>query len=235
MEFALFLFFFVFFSLVTSVCAYYAELLFFDRKQKYEREEITDVWLPSIQKLLDVLEKGTSLPIGLPFFLGFGLLAWLWTLLGGIVGEPHYAHSPGNYMFHSPIFWMAYFISLPYLKEGFSGNPIVDSIVANARPSLSGFGIGFVSANFSAWGLYHEFYFVFPLFHLLFMLYPFVYLWNGREWFGLYVGPRALPSSSYYSDDIYQEENSQPDDIDWDSDEGLGAEAPSLDDWEEQK
>ncbi len=265
MEFALFLFFLIFTTTLTAVISYYADLLFFHKKDVYDREEITEILDPVLKIFMGVLTSGGELVIGGGLFFGFALLAWLWSLLGGAVGTPHYTDAPGNYFFNAPLLFVVFLFGFPFLKEGFSSPGPLKQFFDAGRAVLSGLGLGAWSASLASWGLYHEFYFLFVLLSGVVVVLPLCYFWQGRAFFGIHIGPKEkfVPN---WDEDIYAEPGSPPspaknknsnftdedpflndtDDTfsagptglgDWDDIEegGLGDEPPSLDDFVDPK
>ncbi|MDZ4726620.1 MAG: hypothetical protein SH817_10715 [Leptospira sp.] len=262
MEFALFLFFIVLTSTLTGVISYYANLLFFQKKEMYQREEITHIWEPALRLLLNVCESGGNLYIGLGLFFGFALFAWAWSLLGGILGTPHYTSSPGNYFFQTPLLFIGFLFGYNFLKEGFSSPGPAKIFFDSGRAVLSGLGIGYFSSNLTVWGLYHEFFFLFVLISGLLVIYPLIYYWNGKAFFGITIGPKERYVPQFEDEDIYMEDEEPqrpspgasteffreepkpspkkspaPTVSDWDEiDEGgLGDEPPTLDDFDDLK
>jgi hypothetical protein len=207
MEFALFLFFLVFSVCLTGVLCYFSDLLFFHKKEVYDREEITDIWRPSLEKVLDVFESGGEIFIGGLLFFGAAILAWGFSLMGGIIGEPHYANSPGNYFFQSPLLFFGFLFGYSILKEGFDSPGPMRVIFDGGRSILSGLGLGTWSANLAAWGLFHELYFLFVLFSGILILTPLCYIWNGRDFFGIMIGPKARTPVMESWDDLETEDS----------------------------
>lgn len=265
MEFALFLFFLLFTTTLTAVISYYVDLLFFHKKEVYDREEITEIIEPVLKVFLGMLSAGTELLLGGGLFFGFALLAWFWSLLGGAVGTPHYTDSPGNYFFNAPLLFVSFLFGFPFLKEGFSSPGPSKQFFNAGRAVLSGLGLGSWSASLAVWGLYHEFYFLFVLFSGIVVVFPLCYFWNGKAFLGISIGPKEKFAPGF-DDDIYADPNPSPppsksktslvadedpfpreDDPfsaepsslgDWDEIEeggGLGDEPPSLDDFEDPK
>jgi hypothetical protein len=214
MEFALFLFFLLFTATLTGILSYYINLLFFQKKEVYDREEITRVWEPALSILLSVCESGGNLFMGIGLFITSALFAWAWSLIGGLVGTPHYTHSLGNYFFASPLLFLGFLFGFPYLKEGFSAPGPAKEFFDSGRSVLSGLGLGTWSANLAAWGLYHDFLFLFVLTSGIIVVYPLCYYWNGMAFFGIVIGPRPRISQTF-DDDIYADEDASASESDY--------------------
>lgn len=69
-----------------AVLAYYANLLFFKKKEIYHRAEITQVLEPALKVVYEMLDSKGNIGAGVGLYLGFALFAYLFSLLGGIVG-----------------------------------------------------------------------------------------------------------------------------------------------------
>lgn len=119
--------------------------------------------------------------------MGFGLFSYMVSLLGGIVGSPHYSSSWGNYFFHFPFLCIFFLFAFPFLEEGF-GRGQFRFFFKSGRAVLSGLGLGSCSAAFTSWGLYHDFSFFFCLFTLV-VLCPLVFIWNSQIFLGIRIGP----------------------------------------------
>jgi hypothetical protein len=209
MEFALFLFFLIFTTALTSVISYYINLLFFNKKEIYEREEITQVFEPVFRILLDVCKSGGNLFLGIGLFIGFALFAWTWALFGGAIGTAHYTNSLGNYFFNAPLLFLGFLFGFPFLKEGFSAPGPSKQFFDSGRAILSGLGLGAWSASLATWGLYHEFYFLFVFLSGILVLYPLCYFWNGKAFFGITIGPKEK-LVQVWDDDIYADPDPEP-------------------------
>ncbi|WP_411822337.1 hypothetical protein [Leptospira sp. 'Mane'] len=254
MEFFLFFIFLALSIILTGVLSYYSDLLFFSAKENYHRDEITKPWEQALQSLISVFESGGNLTIGASLFLFFALFAWFWSLLGGVVGSPHYTSSFGNYFFHLPLLFFGFLFGFPFLKEGFGQTGAGKIFIDNGRSVLSGLGLGNLAANLSIWGLYHEFFFVFILITGILILWPLLSYWNHRKFFAVSIGPGPKYSSGWENNDYdeYEEDqagfensnyqtkasdsSSKFQESDWDDfDGGLRDDAPSLDDFEDPK
>lgn len=100
MEFLLYLIFFGIVSILLVLASYYFKLLFLSGRESFERLELVD-WIRIVpNELIKLLESGGSLQYaGIAFFVS-AFVSYLWTLLGGMIGAPHYADSFGNYFFY---------------------------------------------------------------------------------------------------------------------------------------
>ncbi|TGN16901.1 hypothetical protein, partial [Leptospira idonii] len=205
MEFILFLFFLIFTTILTGVVGYYANLLFFNAKENYPREEITEIWGEVFRLTLGLFESGGNLVLGAVLFVTASLIAFFWSLLGGLIGTPHYSNAMGNYFFQFPILFFIFLFTYPFLKDAFGTVGTSKILFENGRSVLAGLGLGTWSANLAAWGLYHEFYFLFVLMNGILVLWPLTYYWNGIRFFSITIGP-AERFTSHWDEDIYEEE-----------------------------
>lgn len=206
MEFVLYLFFFAFALVSLSLADYYFGLLHLSGKETFEKQELTD-WLRIIpSKILSVLESGGSLQFGLIAFLIATFFAYLWTLLGGLIGSPHYTDSFGNYFFLSLILPVLLLFFYSYLSSELlhaarispDGDSFLARLLDQEIPFLSGWFLSVIASNLAVYGLYHEIAFLFVLPNIAILGVLLVLKWNGRLSFGT---RRAQPEE----EDLYED------------------------------
>jgi hypothetical protein len=188
MEFILFLIFLILHLAIFASLSYLSRLLFFEKKDEYYREEITSLGRAAPIEILRVLESGGNAILGLAFFFLSALFVFLWAMLGGAIGSPHYTHSIGNYFFHFPLFFFAFIFSYSFLKSAAQDDNPQDplSILSNYGQAIAtGLSIGSLSKILTSYGSYHEMYFFFYFVLLVLISFISAYLWNGRSLFGL--------------------------------------------------
>lgn len=112
MEFLLYLIFFGIVSVVLALANYYFKLLFLSGRESFERLELVD-WIRIVpDELIKLLEFNGSLQYGAIAFFVSAFVSYLWTLLGGIIGAPHYSDAFGNYFFLSFLLPITFFDDL---------------------------------------------------------------------------------------------------------------------------
>jgi hypothetical protein len=150
-------------------------LLFSDvGRDQFDRSELIDFGKLIPKEILNILESNGSLQDGIISMTVFSLLAYGWSLLGGLVGTPHYTNEIGNYFFQSCLLFVGVF---------FGYAPIVDIILGSKKYSepdsflvkflsqenciLTGVGLACIAANISVYGMHHQIIFPFTLFNIL--------------------------------------------------------------------
>jgi hypothetical protein len=198
MEFLLFLVFLALVLLGFASISYYGRILFLEPRAEYQREEIISlprIWGDEIQK---IMSSGGNFGIGFLTFFFSALLTYLWALLGGMIGRPHYSHSVGNYFFHFPLPFLLAIFCIPILErdsEALGGSESPWKILWEQGLVISlGLGAGSVAKCFSSYGFYHEMYFFFSLIVFLGIgsIQPF--LWNHLPLLGFPLG--QIPSEA---------------------------------------
>lgn len=202
MEFLLFLLFVCFCLIFLGAISYYSRILFFRPKESYNRDEITSLTRAVPMEILRILESGGSLVVGLGLLLAGAILSALWARLGGLVGSPHYAHAPGNYFFHFPLFFLVFSLAFGFLKDAFGRGHSEPgkTFWENSQSFAVGLGAGALAKSLSSYGSYHEMYFAFSLLNLTIITFLSAYVWNGERIFGLVTPGRSNP---YAPEDDY--------------------------------
>ncbi|WP_061248620.1 hypothetical protein [Leptospira alstonii] len=187
MEFLLYLIFFGIVSGLLVLASYYFKLLFLSGRESFERLELID-WIRIIpDELIKLLESNGSLQYGAIGFFVSAFVSYLWTLLGGMIGAPHYADSFGNYFFLSFLLpatlLTTYGVLVEFvLKDLPSTNPnhFLVRFFEQEVAVLSGSAISVIASNLAVYGLFHEipFLFVFPNISIIAVL--LVLRWNGK-------------------------------------------------------
>ncbi|EKR72716.1 hypothetical protein [Leptospira noguchii] len=187
MEFLLYLIFFGIVSVLLILASYYFKLLFLSGRESFDKLELVD-WIRIIpEEFIKLLESGGSLQYAAIAFFVSAFVSYLWTLLGGMIGAPHYADSFGNYFFLS--FLLPATLLTTYgilveliLKDLPSTNPnhFLVRFLEQEVAILSGCSISVIASNLAVYGLFHEisFLFVFPNISIISVL--LVLRWNGK-------------------------------------------------------
>ena len=207
MEFILYLLFFIISFIVLALIRYYF-LLFSDlERDQFDRSELIDFQKLIPKEILRILEANGNLQEGLIAFCVFSFVSYLWTLLGGLVGTPHYTNEIGNYFFQSCFLFIVFF---------FGYAPLVDVILGSKKYSepdsflvrflsqetciLIGVGLACIAANLSVYGMHHQIPFPFSLFNILII--------SGMLLYKLKSEPSVRTEEKYGDEDFNYEEES---------------------------
>ncbi|ALO25691.1 MULTISPECIES: hypothetical protein [Leptospira] len=191
MEFLLYLIFFGIVSGVLVLADYYFKLLFLSGRESFERLELVD-WIRIIpDELIKLLEFNGSLQYGAIAFFVSAFISYLWTLLGGIIGAPHYSDAFGNYFFLSFLLPATLLTTYGVLVElvlkdlpSTSPNHFLVRFFEQEIPILSGSALSVISSNLAVYGLFHEIPFLFVLPNISIIAVLLVLRWNGKVKFG---------------------------------------------------
>ncbi|XDD48789.1 hypothetical protein AB3N59_10015 [Leptospira sp. WS92.C1] len=202
MEFLLYLIFFGFVSGVLVLVSYYFKLLFLSGRDSFEKTELVD-WIRILpEELLKLLESNGSLQYGAIAFFISAFISYLWTLMGGMIGAPHYTDAFGNYFFLSFLLPITLFTTYGVLVELIlkdlpSTNPdhFLVRFFEQEVPVLSGCSISVIASNLAVYGLFHEIPFLFVLPNVAIIGILLILRWNGKVKIGgiQFSGPKKPP------------------------------------------
>ncbi|MCG6193550.1 hypothetical protein LFX25_09885 [Leptospira sp. FAT2] len=187
MEFLLYLIFFGILSVVLVLVSYYFKLLFLSGRESFERLELID-WIRIVpDELIKLLESNGSIQYGAIAFSVSAFVSYLWTLLGGIIGAPHYADAFGNYFFLSFLLPVTLLTTYGVLVElvlkdlpSTSPNHFLVRFFEQEVTILSGSSISVIASNLAVYGLFHEIPFLFVLPNISIIAVLLVLRWNGK-------------------------------------------------------
>ncbi|MBP7282578.1 MAG: hypothetical protein KBA66_13435 [Leptospiraceae bacterium] len=207
MEFILYLLFFTLSFIVLALVRYYFLLFSDPARDQFDRSELIDFGKLIPKEILTILESNGSLQDGVIAFTVFSLLAYGWSLLGGLIGTPHYTNEIGNYFFQSCLLFVGVY---------FGYAPVVDVILGSKKYSepdsflvkflsqenciLIGVGLACIASNLSVYGMYHQIIFPFTLFNILVI--------SGMLLFKLKSEPDVRTEERYGEEDYNYEEES---------------------------
>lgn len=173
MEFILYLLFYSLSFIVLAIIRYYFLLFSDSARDQFDRSELIDFAKLIPKEILTILESNGSLQVGIIAFSVFSLIAYGWSLLGGLIGTPHYTNEIGNYFFQSCLLFIAVF---------FGYAPVVDIILGSKKYSepdsflvkflsqenciIIGVGLACIAANLSVYGMHHQIIFPFTLLNI---------------------------------------------------------------------
>ncbi|HMV43873.1 MAG TPA: hypothetical protein PK079_19325 [Leptospiraceae bacterium] len=174
MEFILYLLFFTLSFIVLSLLRHYF-ILFGDlERDQFDRSELIDFQKLIPRQMLSILEANGSMQDGLVAFILFSLISYGWSLLGGLIGSPHYTNEFGNYFFQSCFLFIGFF---------FGYSPVVEIVLGSKKYSepdsflvrflsqetcvLIGVGLACISSNLAVYGMYHQMIFPFTILNIL--------------------------------------------------------------------
>ena len=166
MEAVIFITFFVVFTLLLLAGRDYFPL-FGDQRDEYSRYELFSFQGILTSQWHEIFSAPAAF-LAFALFAGFG---WLWTLMGGIIGSPHFTNEPGNYFFHSFILLL---LILTFRRNfadiilNKSGNSFLFQMIDSVRAISLGTGASLIAATVTVYGYYHEIFFIFVLINLFF-------------------------------------------------------------------
>ena len=174
MEFILYLIFFVICFILLALLRYYIQLFSDLERDQFDRSELIDFQKLIPKEMLNILEANGNMQEGLIAFLAFSLIAYGWSLLGGLIGSPHFTNEIGNYFFQSCLLFIAAYFGYAPLVDAFLGSKKYaepDSVIVRFFSQetcvLIGIGLACVAANLSVYGMHHQIAFPFTLFNTI--------------------------------------------------------------------
>jgi hypothetical protein len=207
MEFILYLLFFTLGFIVLALIRYYVQLFSDVEREQFDRSELIDFQKLIPKEILNILEANGNMQDGLIAFTSFSLLAYFWTLLGGIIGTPHYTNEIGNYFFQSCFLFIGFFFGYSPLVEVILGskkysepNSFIVQFLSQETCILIGVGLACISANLSVYGLHHQIPFPFTIFNILVI--------SGMLIYRLKLTPNRRKEEKYGEEDFNYEEES---------------------------
>jgi hypothetical protein len=163
MEFILYLLFLTISIVLFSLIRYYVLLFKEVNREQFDRSELIDFTKLIPKSLLDTFEQNKNLTLALAVYSGITLFTFLYCMLGGLIGSPHYTNEIGNYFFYSPFLTACVAFGYPFLldalypdKEYYTPNDLLGKILFQENSILLGFGLGTISANLAVYGAYHQ-------------------------------------------------------------------------------
>jgi uncharacterized membrane protein len=164
MEFLLFLFFYILTHGTLALVSYYYKLFSNLDRDNYERSEIVDLGRIIPKQVLTVFESHSNLQYGIIVFFGTSVFAFLWTLLGDLLGTARYADEFPAYFFHSFFLPAVFFFLQPIAKSSivgaFSKTHPLRRVFEQELPALGGVSVTLIASSFSSYGMYHEMMFI---------------------------------------------------------------------------
>ena len=151
----------------------YYSRIFAEPRDEFSRSEITQI-RNAINTEFQLLLQESGGTFSLVPFLVAVILTGLWTLMGGIIGEPHYTSEAGNYFFYScliQIFTITFHRGIyEYVLEKLSHGMetgILSMFFKPFKMILLGVSLSLASANLAVYGTYHEIFFPFVFCNLI--------------------------------------------------------------------
>ncbi len=157
----------LFILLLAGVSAFHYWTSLLTEKTTYTRLELLDPSLLLGTALKKIFPSGKTAPAGVSFLLGI-LLSVLFTWAGGLISPdrsdaPDFAGNElANYFFQSNIVLLLFLFGWKYLNDLAAGSSrtFLSEILSSDTAFISGAGLSFSSVGLSAWGVYHEMYFL---------------------------------------------------------------------------
>lgn len=171
MEFIIFIIFVIINLVLILLIKYYSNLFGDLNRSEYYREELTGITRIIVAEFKKLLDEWM---ISILSLVAAIFLTWLWTLMGGIIGSPHYTDEFGNYFFLSSFILI---LTITFLHEiyQFAVNKLAGgnefSLLAKffqpKKMIVAGIASALSSANMTIYGMYHEVWFIFVLINLI--------------------------------------------------------------------
>lgn len=186
MEFFLYLVFVHITLVVFALIKYYVRLFGDSERESFTKSELTSFTSIIPKEILAFLELDGSMQYSLIALLVSNLIAYGWTITGGMIGSPHYTNEIGNYFFLSCLIFILFLFGYPELVETVflpgakSGNPLF-KLLAQEHSIITGIGLALIGSNLAVYGLYHEIYFLFVFFNILIISVLTIYKLCGYE------------------------------------------------------
>lgn len=161
---------------------HFARLFRDTSRENFDRSEIVDFQKNITREFIFLIESNKNSEMGLACLFLFSILGYVWTLLGGSIGSPHYTNELGNYFFLSFALPAVLAFGYPYILEGFFYNYIknkpdsfVSKFLKQQNTILAGVSISMVAANMTVYGYHHRIYFFFVLLNSVSIIGIFLY------------------------------------------------------------
>lgn len=191
-EYLLYLFFFLLVLFFVCVVSHYVAIFKDREREQFDRAELTDFRSFFVRELISLFETNGNMQYGIPAFLLGAIITHGWSLLGGMIGSPHFTNEFGNYFFLSLFLFALFAFGYPFIFDAFFGekrhsdpfNPLL-MFFGQEIPFLSGMAISSIAANLSVYGLYHEIYFLFVFVNTLLIFGLLIYKINWESFFGI--------------------------------------------------
>ncbi|MCE9500192.1 MAG: hypothetical protein K8R21_06815 [Leptospira sp.] len=192
MEFLVYLVFFFTTLVVITVLNYYIKLFSDYEKESFTRSELIDYLNIVPKEMLGLFESTQDITsAGIGFFLS-AFLTYIWSLLGGLVGSPHYTNEFGNYFFQSFLILGMLMATYSSIAEGILGDLIhtnpehfLVKLFNQEFTIVLGCGVSLIAANISVYGMYHQILFVFILPNICIIAGLILYKMSGKSMPGM--------------------------------------------------
>lgn len=174
MEFILYLLFFTLSFILLALLRHYFILFGDVERDQFDRSELIDFQKLIPKEMLNILETNGSMQDGLIAFTVFSFIAYGWSLLGGLIGSPHFTNEIGNYFFQSCLLFLGFFfgysslvdIALGSKKYSEPDNFLV-RFLSQETCILIGVGLACIASNLAVYGVHHEMIFPFTVLNTL--------------------------------------------------------------------
>jgi hypothetical protein len=208
MEYLLYLLFFLLTLVIVSAINHYVRIFKDKDRDSYDRIELLDIRTIFIREFIFIFEANKNMQYGVPAFLLTAFITHGWTLLGGLIGSPHYTNEVGNYFFLSFLLPLLLAVGHPFLFDAFLGDKHLENpysppvqFFSQEIPMLMGCSVSMIAANLTVYGMYHEVYFLFILLNIVVVAFLVLYRMNFENFFGL-----KFPRKQAIEEDRFDEE-----------------------------
>jgi hypothetical protein len=172
-EFIVFLILNLFFVILFSLIRYYILLFKEEHRNEFSRDELVDFQKLVPKSILDIFEMNGNLPNSIIVYSIFMVITYLFSLLGGIVGSPHYTNEIGNYFFLLPILFLlicfgySFLVSQLFPDLEYNHHSFIRNLIYQESSLILSTGISCISMNFAVYGVYQQISFLFVLFNFI--------------------------------------------------------------------
>lgn len=159
--------------IVFSLIRYYVLLFKEEHKESYSRDELIDFQRLIPKSILDIHEMNGSLQNFLIVYNIMALITFLFCLMGGMVGSPHYTSEIGNYFFLFPILFLIctfgypYFVGAIFPDLEYNNHSLIRQLISQESSIILSTGLSCIAMNFAVFGVYGQISFLFVLMNLV--------------------------------------------------------------------
>ncbi len=194
---------------IFSLIRYYVLLFKEEHKDSYSRDELIDFQKLIPKSILDIFEMNGSLQNSFIVYLVISLITYLFCLMGGIVGSPHYTSEIGNYFFLFPVLFLAFTFGYPFFVSAifpdleYNNHSLIRQLISQESSIILSSGLSLLAMNFAVYGVFQQISFLFVLLNTILV-------------FGILIWKLCKPT---IIEENYESEGEYVSDPDWENDQ----------------